>query len=244
MVCLSDSGSELKNSQMNTVLKQLGSKHFFSYPYRPQDNSHIENVHNFLKRTLTKFLSSTGAEWDKILPFACYCFNTTPTAEDLESPFFPVHGRDPLEDCTGFLGKDNIRYLGDDKGLILFAEICKLWSAPAKGLQENRKLITDKVEKNKHFKDHNPKVGQLIGVKNHVRNTFESRFISDYRVLDIVNKCTLVIESLDGKTRQININDAKPVSAKTATDNALQDFKLSALRKEHTHQCMLGSSTR
>ena len=27
MVCLSDNGSELKNSQMNTVLKQLGIKH-------------------------------------------------------------------------------------------------------------------------------------------------------------------------------------------------------------------------
>ena len=33
MVCLSDNGSELKNSQMNTVLKQLGIKHIYSNPY-------------------------------------------------------------------------------------------------------------------------------------------------------------------------------------------------------------------
>ena len=63
MVCLSDNGSELKNHQMNIVLKQLGIKHIFSNPYRPQGNSCIENVHNFLKRTLTKFLSSTDVEW-------------------------------------------------------------------------------------------------------------------------------------------------------------------------------------
>ena len=50
MVCLSDTRSELKNSQMNTVLKQLGIKHIFSNPYRPQGNSCIENVHNFLKK--------------------------------------------------------------------------------------------------------------------------------------------------------------------------------------------------
>ena len=87
MVCLSDNGSELKSSQMNTVLKQLGIKHIFSNPYRPQGNSCIENVHNFFKWMLTKFLSSADAEWDKILPFACYCFNTTPRADDLESPF-------------------------------------------------------------------------------------------------------------------------------------------------------------
>ena len=33
MVCLLDNGSELKNSQMNTVLKQLGIKCIYSNPY-------------------------------------------------------------------------------------------------------------------------------------------------------------------------------------------------------------------
>ena len=41
---------------MNTVLEQLGIKCIFSNPYRPQGNSHIENVHKFLKRTLSFYL--------------------------------------------------------------------------------------------------------------------------------------------------------------------------------------------
>ena len=72
MVCLSDNGSELKNSQMNTVLKQLDIKCIYSIPYRPQGNSHIKNIHNFLKRTLTKFLSSSDAKWEK-----SYCLPVT-----------------------------------------------------------------------------------------------------------------------------------------------------------------------
>ena len=123
---------------MNTVLKQLGIKHIFSNPYRPQGNSCIENVHNFLKRILTMPLSSLDAKWDRLLPFACYCFNSTPTAGDLERPFFLIHGRDPLEGHAGLLGSGNIRYIGDDKGLILFAEIHKLWLSHTKSLQENR----------------------------------------------------------------------------------------------------------
>ena len=227
---------------MNTVLQQIAIKCIFSNLYRPRGNSCIESVHNYLKRKLTKFLSSTDAEWDKILPVACYSFNTTPTANDLESPFFLVHGRDPLEGHTRLLGKGNIRYLGNDKGLILFAEICKLWSAHAKALHENRELKMDKVKKNKYFKAHSFKIGQLIAIMNHIRNTFE--FISDYRVLDVVNEHILVVESSDGKTRQININDAKPISARAATNNALQDFKLAAMTKEHTHPYMLQSSTK
>ena len=136
-----------------------------------------------------------------ILPFPCYCFNTTPTADDLESPFFLTHGRDLLEGCTGLLGKDDIRYLGNDKGLILFAEICKLWLAHANTLQENRQLKTDKVKKNKHFNAHNVKISQPIAIKNHLRNTFESRFIAGYRVLEIVNGHTLIVESPDDKTK-------------------------------------------
>ena len=92
---------------------------------------------------------------------------------------------------------------------------------------------------NKHFKAHNFKEGQLIAVINHFRNTFESRFVSDYRVLKILNEQTLLVESPDGEMRQININDAKPVSAIAATDNALQDFKQSAMRREYTHPYML-----
>ena len=57
--------------------------------------------------------------------------------------------------------------------------------------------------------------------------------------LEIVNEHTLLVKSPDSKTRQININDAKPVSATAATDNALQDFKLSAMKREHTHPYML-----
>ena len=129
------------------------------------------------------FLSD--AEWDRTLPFPCYCFNTTPTADDLESPFFLIHGRDPLEGCTGLHGETNIRHLGDDKGLILFTEIHKLWLAHAKALQENRQ--------NKHFKAHNFKIGQPIAVKKYLRNTFE--FITHYRVLEIVNDCTLIVQT-------------------------------------------------
>ena len=47
--------------------------------------------------------------------------------------------------------------------------------AHAKSLQENRLLKTETLEQNKHFKSHQFKVGQLIEVKNHLRNMFDTR---------------------------------------------------------------------
>ena len=162
---------------------------------------------------LTKFLSSLDAEWDKVLPFACYCFNLTPISDNLESPFFLIHGRDPLEGCTGLFGSGDTRYMGDEKSLIFFAKVRKLWLTHAKSLQENRLLKTNTLECNKNSKSHHFKVGQLIAVKNHLKSMFDPKFISDYRILNIINEHTLLIQSPDGKTRKININDTKPVSA-------------------------------
>ena len=51
--------------------------------------------------------------------------------------------------------------MGDDKGLILFAELCKLWLSHAKSLQENRLLKIETVKQNKSFKSHNFKVGSI-----------------------------------------------------------------------------------
>ena len=63
-------------------------------------------------------------------------------------------------------------------------------------------------------------------------------------MLEIDNNCTLIVQSPDGKTRPININDAKPISAKAATDNAIQDFKQAAMKREHTHPYDVRSSAK
>ena len=72
---------------------------------------------------------------------------------------------------------------------------------------------------------------------------FDPKFVSDYRVLNIINEHTLLIQRPSGKTRKININDAKPVSAISAADNMLQDFKQSVLRRECTHPYNLHNSS-
>ena len=87
----------------------------------------------------------------------------------MESPLFLIHGRDPLEGHTGLFGSGDIRYMDNDKGLILFTKLRKLRLTHAKSLQGNRLLKTDALEHNKHFKLHEIKVGQLVAVKNHLK---------------------------------------------------------------------------
>ena len=107
-----DNGTEFKKEQHMSLFDSLGTKHIYSNPYYPMGNSRIENVHNFLKHTIAKFTYDSQLEWDDVLPLANYCYNIAPSMDDLRSPFYLVHGRDPLEGRLSNL-QNYCRYLSD-----------------------------------------------------------------------------------------------------------------------------------
>ena len=50
---------------------------------------------------------------------------------------------------------------------------------------------------------------------------------------------TLLIESPDGKTQKININDAKPGSAITTTNNACKISAINVKERTHSPLCIM-----
>ena len=102
----------MKNEQLMSVFDGLGIKHIYSNPYYPKGNHRIKNVHNFLKFTIVKFTYGRQLEWDDTLPLAMYCFNIAPSVDGLESQFYLVHGRDPVEGRLSNL-QNYCRYIGD-----------------------------------------------------------------------------------------------------------------------------------
>ena len=131
---LSDNGTEFGNKVLNEVCDQLGIKRLFSNPFHPQGNATVENVHNFLKGTLPKFLDSSDIEWSELLPFACYCYNIFPGSNGIESPFFLMFGQDPTEGCLTHL--NNNRYYETNEGKVVLEELHKLWKHHTKHISD------------------------------------------------------------------------------------------------------------
>ena len=127
------------NSKINNwcLFDSLHIKHIYRNPYYPKGNSRIENVHNFLKCTIAKFTYNSQLEWNDMLPLATYSYNITPLVNDLESPFYLVHNRDPLEGRLSNL-QNYYRYVGDQPGQLAAQELRKMWRVHAKLLEENR----------------------------------------------------------------------------------------------------------
>ena len=136
---LQDNGTKFRNEQLMSVLDSLSIKHIYSNPYYPKGNSRTENVHSFLKCTILKFTYGSQLEWDEALPLATYCYNIAPLVDDLESPFYLVHGRDPLKGRLSKL-QNYCRYVGDQPGKLAVQELRKMWKLHAKLLAENRSI--------------------------------------------------------------------------------------------------------
>ena len=95
-----------------SVSNTLGIKHIYSNPYYPQGNGRIENVHNFLKCAIAKFIYSSSLEWENALSLANYCYNVTPSMDDLESPYYLIHGHELLKGRLSNI-QNYCRYMGD-----------------------------------------------------------------------------------------------------------------------------------
>ena len=171
----------------------------------------MENVHNFLKRMLTKILDNSGQEWDD--PFACYCYNIFPSSSGIESPFFLMFGQDPAEGCLSHFNNNN-RYYGTNEGKIVLGEHHKLWKHLAKHLKE---MHQRNEHKDQQINKKNPtfEIGQPVMVKNYAYHTFETKYILDYRVLKILHDSTLLVVTSNVKERNVDVNDVKLYSTTT-----------------------------
>ena len=67
-------------------------------------------------------MCNSTLEWDDALPLATYCFNIAPSVNDLESPFYLIHGRDPLEGRLSHL-QNYCWYVGEQPGRLAEQEL-------------------------------------------------------------------------------------------------------------------------
>ena len=207
---LQDNGTEFKNDQLMTVINTLGIKYIYSSPYYPQGNGRIENVHNFLKHTIAKFIYGSQLEWMTHFPWLPTAITSCHQWMTLESPYYLIQGQDPLE---GRLSNQQkyCRYMGDQPGRLAVQELQRLWKLHAKLLAENR--IAEPATNKKITRPSGLKIGQLVLVINHHKGPFNPAYIYDHWVAEILRDSMALLTTPDGKEKKCNIHDVELVSS-------------------------------
>ena len=223
---LQDNGMEFKNSQLIATFKSLGIKPIYSNPYRPQGNSRLENAHNFLKCTISKFLHNSIAAYIYNISIAAYIYNIAPAVTGLESLFFLVFGRNSLKGRVSHLQN----YFRIEPGHLAVDMLKCMWRLHSELLHDCSQT-KDTKEERKFKKASNLKIGQLVLIKNHNTSTFQPKYLAEHRVIKIVNENTVIVSSPDGKEKKCNIHHVKAISPTTVFTSAFEEFQKSIAKE-------------
>ena len=89
---LTDQGTNFTSRLMKQLHHQLGITAIRTTPYHPQTDGLVERFNQTLKNMLRKFVSDTGKDWDKWLPFLLFAYREVPQASTGFSPFELLYG--------------------------------------------------------------------------------------------------------------------------------------------------------
>ncbi|GBM21050.1 Retrovirus-related Pol polyprotein from transposon 412 [Araneus ventricosus] len=103
---ISDRGRSFLSNLVKEVNNLFMIYHLQTTAYHPQTNGLTERLNKTLADMLAMYVDVDQKNWDNILPFVTFAYNSTKQETTGFSPFFLVHGRDvdtPLDVILPFL---------------------------------------------------------------------------------------------------------------------------------------------
>lgn len=95
-ILLSDRGRTFLSKLLDDVLRASNTIHKTTSSYHPQTNGLTERFHRTLSDMISMYINPDHTNWDVILPFVTFAYNTAVQRTTGYSPFFLVYGRQPI----------------------------------------------------------------------------------------------------------------------------------------------------
>lgn len=92
---LSDRGRVFLSEVVEAILQECHVVHRTTTAYHPQTNGLTERFNRTLGDMLSMYVASDHTNWDAILPFVTYAYNTATQSTTGFSPYFLLYGRHP-----------------------------------------------------------------------------------------------------------------------------------------------------
>lgn len=93
-ILISDRGSSFMSSTIEALLNASNITHRTTTAYHPQTNGLTERLHHTLADMISMYISESHTNWDTILPFITFAYNTAVQSTTGFSPFHLLYGQE------------------------------------------------------------------------------------------------------------------------------------------------------
>jgi len=203
---LTDQGTDFLSKIFAEVCKLLKINKINSSPYHPQTNGSLERSHRTLAEYLRHYVDKDLKNWDKLLPYALFVYNTTEHTATNYQPYALVYGRE-IDIPVKLKCNPEPRYNYDDYIYDLKYKM-QLSHQVARERLINRKIKSKKqYDKKEHSESYNVK--DLILLKDNTqKNKLSPLWKGPYEVLDVLDTENIII-SRNRKQVTVHKNDVK-----------------------------------
>lgn len=176
-----DQGTEYKGV-FDEVCKLLSITHTCSTAYHPQTIGALERNHRCLNEYLRIFCNDSKTDWDEFMPYYCFAYNTTPSADHNYTPYELIFGR-RCNDMK-FLAENKIdpvyNHESYEKELKYRMQITH-----SKVLQEISKAKTKRTNNtNRHITETQVNIGDTVYLKSE-NQKLEQVYSGPYKIVDL-----------------------------------------------------------
>lgn len=185
-VLLSDRGKVFLSQMVNEVLRASGTTHKTASSYHPQTNGLTERFHRTLADMIAVYVQPDHKNWDTLLPFLTFAYNTAVQRTTCYSPFYLVYGRTPTTflDVSFFSSHGNSCQSSSEEYISRLAQSRHQARINTEARQHERKIIYDESHRVVSFQP-----GDEVLLLTPIRtpglcDKFQPRFIGPYIVLE------------------------------------------------------------
>jgi len=148
-VVVSDNGGSYVAQLYDEMLKLYGARAARVSMYHSRGNSLAERCHSTMHTFLSTLVNKNKTNWDELLPSLQFAINSTINTSHGYSPFFLVHGREPVF-ITQFPEE-----VVDEKVQVSGEQLKNIWKQVANTLKEQQQQRKEKMDlsrKTVHYK--------------------------------------------------------------------------------------------
>ncbi|UYV72384.1 hypothetical protein LAZ67_9002893, partial [Cordylochernes scorpioides] len=206
---ITDRGRNFMSQTIREINNLNGTIHRFTTAYHPQTNGLTERLNKTLTDMISVYVDVDQKNWDNILPYVTFAYNTARQETTGYSPFFLVHGQEvetPLDSILPCQPAGTTEdYLGH---LVTNAEDARML-ARLNILQAQSK---DKERYDKKHQEVTYKEGDLVWVFTPVRTVGLSekllkRYFGPYRVIRKISSVNYQVEGVTNTRRRRKTQD-------------------------------------
>jgi hypothetical protein len=208
---LTDNGTHFTAQVTNQLLQKLGVTHLYTTAYHPQANGQIERFNATMDGKIAALCNERRTDWDEMLQFVIFNYNTSIHATTKNTPFEMMHGRQavlPFDQQQALVSiSSNPKHTENLKNYLE-----KLTETARENIQKAQQQYKQRYDA--HRQDLPLKMNDLVLIKTrNMRNKFDIRYEGPFKIIQQLGRKTFIVQHVKKNTltKQVTMDIIVPL---------------------------------